>query len=106
LFRWNLPSKQLIFESALGLAEPSVWLNQLSAYLIQFTLSKQHFSCSGYIPVFRISFLNLNIVYAVVINCLEIKPMVEEIFNEIMEDPEFSYETQAKVLAAFKPSGW
>jgi hypothetical protein len=32
--------------------------------------------------------------------------MVEELFNEIMEDADFTYETQAKVLAAIKPHGW
>ena len=32
--------------------------------------------------------------------------MVEEIFNEILDSPDFDYITQAQILSRIKPDGW
>ena len=32
--------------------------------------------------------------------------MLEEIFNEILDSPDFDYTTQAQILSRIKPKGW
>jgi hypothetical protein len=39
-------------------------------------------------------------------NAIEVKPMDEKIFNEILNDPDCDYIIKAQVLALMKPAGW
>jgi hypothetical protein len=32
--------------------------------------------------------------------------MIEEIFNEILDSPDFEYIIQAQILSRIKPDGW
>ena len=32
--------------------------------------------------------------------------MLEEIFNEILDSPDFDYKTKAQILSRIKPDGW
>jgi hypothetical protein len=39
-------------------------------------------------------------------NDIEVRLMVEEIFNEILNDPDGDYIVKVQVLAVMKPAGW